>query len=1058
MYPRNMLNKIIGTSPLQRVLRLGGAAIVILALFFTWSYRPHGDLTLLQLLELYKREIDSPGMTLDNAAKHLETPEAARQFVLKRVSYSAYEGHRQTPRQVLRTRVANSVDKARLLGALLQRQGWKVSYRKANMPAHPPPRGGDASGERPSAVLREIAWRIGYDLRNIEREWRESASRADVVRKRVAELVARAEELLKQKAGLSLEAGKPIATHPQDGHILVVAKRNGRQLRLDPLYDDVKWPDDTTPYSMPVLARTLVSLRLVDRSGLEQSLLTWSGHLGMGQAEIRFLPAINTAAKMTGPADPTRIMTWIPVLNANGKVITGKPFTAAGDTPGISTRPPDIDPTTLKLARAADARTLRIAGIDASRWPRVSVSLDVRTNAALTWLPTHFQLFDNDTLQRTRLINIEQRLRPVLIVSDVSPSMQQIGAFELSKAAIIRLARRLPSATPVGLISFAWKPVNEVPVAALGDASAIINAARRLETRTWTGIYRALHAASRQRGMDDGVVVLLSDGEDNVGHVGEDEVIAALRARRIKVVALALGKNADTALLKRVAKKTDGKFLLIRNAKGLEQAYQRLGGILSSHVNLEYDFSYTGGGEFVREHKVRVSLVGGDLEAQGEYTLREKPRALRRPRLILHVTRQWRDAPVASTRELIDLAAPDAPWALTGVYTLIGDLGAFPARRLLSAYIGRWIRILRQRKKTARAAGTAAFSDAPPLEIMRVVNAFRAISTYNTPQGMMRSPAGPNHYLLRQWPLKKNGKMHLATVFDVLARSGRAYRFSGYWRAGSVVRLELASAVAEGEVISGANGVEELLRKPDKVRVLRRGDALPKWLAPGLARASGSLLTKEERLFVSPRAPEWMWRVNTGNTMHLRVYHGQGELYAKGASVEEIASHFDKIDKLYQIYTGIVGNLPGSYATTGAMLAAIATLKQAENKLWCFSTVMMGYVNEAISRQDALLSRSPREAQANAARLCKIQGGGGGDPSSTFQGLASEAARNGLKEWGVNAAKELAGGWPAAAHSLWNIGKGLYDLAHIQASTAPQTSNPMTPEFHKAMSRTVFQQ
>ncbi len=1049
---------LLGNSLRQKLWRLAGMAFAALVLFLLWPSRPYGDLSLLQLLELYREQIDGPGLTVREAAGKLETAEAARRFVVERIVYSPYEGPRQTPGQVLETRIANSIDKARLLGALLERQGWKISYVRAEMPKRPPPAAVSILAQGPREILKEIALRTGYDLDRLAVEWQESSRRAEAVRKRVAGTVELATDVLKRKTGFSVEYGQLTGTRPHDGRILIIGERNGRKLRFDPLYDGMKWPGTVQPYIMPPPGRTVVELRLVDRTGLEQSLLSWSGEMGLRPVEFRFLPTVNTVERLAGPADPTDIRLWTPFLVHGGRAVTGKPFSLAGEAPGLSEKPPSISPGRFSVAKSTDARSLRIADIDVAHWPRVGISLDVRASADATWLPSHFRISDNGVRQRLRLINIDQRRRPILIVSDVSPSMKDIGAFEFSKTAIIRLARQLAPETPVGLISFAMRPIVEAPVAPLGNGAAIVAAARRLRLRPFTGIFWALREAAKQKGMDGGVVVLLSDGENNINYSNEDEVVTALRARHMKVVALALGRAADAPLLKRLAERTGGVFLLIRTADGLEPAYRRLGGILSSYVTFEYDYVSAGNERSSRRHRVEVSLAGSALKAEGYYVPGTEVRATERPRLILNLTHVQNGRPVSTSRELVDLSAPDASWSLAGTYMLIADLGDLPPERLLSAYLGRWIRILRRQEKTAGKGAVDGMkgTDGPPLEMMQLVNGFRALSAFQDGERTITPPAGPNHYLLRRTPVTGKDGLQLATVFDVLTRSGRTNVFGNYWRAGQVTRMELASAIAEGVVLGGRNGVEEMLRRPQEIRVFRHGMPLPPWLAPGLVRAVRKPLGNDDRILVSPSVTDWAWQVDTGLRRRIRIYYGDGALFAKGASVEEIAREFEKIDKLYQIYTGIAGNLPGPYATTGAMLAAIATLKRAENRLWCFSTVMMGYVGEAIGSDDALLNRAPGAARANAARLCNFNGGGG-DPAGDLGGLIRDAAREGVKSWAVNAAKDAVGGWPAAAHSLWGIGGALYDLAHIDADVASQSANPMTPGFHAALAKTVFE-
>ena len=91
---------------------------------FLLTQRPSKDeASVIAALEEAVIALRFPGSTVEEAAAELKTPENAAAFVRERVSETGYKGAIFTPEDVLRQRVGNRMDRARLLVALIEAQG-----------------------------------------------------------------------------------------------------------------------------------------------------------------------------------------------------------------------------------------------------------------------------------------------------------------------------------------------------------------------------------------------------------------------------------------------------------------------------------------------------------------------------------------------------------------------------------------------------------------------------------------------------------------------------------------------------------------------------------------------------------------------------------------------------------------------------------------------------------------------------------------------------------------------------------------------------------------------
>ncbi len=1116
----------------KRIIGAILALLLALILFLLWSLLgreedPAGRL--LQLLEDARAELEAPGRTITKAAKTLGDADATYSFIMQDIALVPYLDRRQTPEQVLTTRMANPLDRAVLFGTLLEEMGWEIRYLQLT----PLPDASLAVGRSPnenSPALTALRRFLDKEVTlppdmQAQAEAAARSSAGDELRAEIAATVEQTLELLEtdeNSPGLNYPNYNDYNTIEGYGLLkryVVVAERDGRRRVFDLLHDgndptleeglaglkdtamdQIRWDFYSYSFDMPKIVPITLRLGVVDSSGLEQTLIEWSGNPAVEELELRFLPAIDPLGKLRDGTQPEQVDQWQPYLRVNGRQITGKPFSLAfgGATSTVGLRPPITASDELTPANPTSATALDITQIDSADWPLVRVGLSVKASGGGLWLPDHFLLRDQGRAYPLRLLSVGQSARPLLILTDVSWSMGDTDAFESSKRAILSLLDLISEGQPVGLTSFALEPSELVPLAPLSERDNFVAGVEAMVLDSYTGILRALDRTSRNEALTSGVVLLLSDGEDNVGG-DEAAIIDRLKQAGIKIYAIPLGEEADAALLTRLAEKTGGQVAYQGDAKGLEALFRRIGAEISSQVQLQYRVqsgidenvdtdaqpaldgnisgametpiaAETGNSESSTlrsgERQITVVLRDTTLAAEGSYIPPTRTRSPAVPHLYLEVITQASGYDAVHNRArrvLLRLDQADTALRLTGTWSLIGDLGAYPERAYLIRYFSRWIDALRllgvrtpTEIKTAPEAPPPQPMDQwlndearrwPSLARMRLVNSYRAFATIDTERGLVSPAPGPILYLHRAELTQDLGarqQMMRREAFDVLLRPARPLN-SGEWNRDTMAG-EIAAAIAEGRLLGGTDAISALLDAGSTLQFIPLSEAIsgedypPGFLSAITPGWEGSTLVR------IPGVRQWLWQIDTSYDLLLRnrfrTFYLDRDNFAKGASLEQIAQQFNKIDKLLALYGTAYGNFAGLTPFASAELGAIVAFKQSENKLWCYSTLMLAQVGETIESEEALLNRNVNAAREKAARLCKIEGGAGGAENGD---LLRDGARKAVKEWarnyGINKTKEAIGDPISTGWSLWETGGALWDAVRSFQNEGFASSN-----------------
>lgn len=935
-------------------------ALLLLALIAAavwWMQRPTGP-SLYDMLVDLRAELDAPGLTVEAAAKSLATPEAAYAFVRDRVRYSPYPGRQQEAETVLRSRVANDPDRAVLLAKLLEAMDQKVELRFEQLARRPEtaPAPGLARLPRNAAQVKLIADRIGYTLAdeqaNLLKVDTAFADRMDAS----ATILAKAEARIRSMVGFGEPHPAPDPTQATIDLTRVwvdVLDADGAvTARFDPTYPDLPFPESFAVYA-GAPAITSISLAVEREGGVADTILEWHGPVPLGEVVLGFVPTVDPVAAFGGAPDPAKVPMWTPLLNLGDQQVTGLPIDAAGRHYGSR---PDLPPPYAPGGNLAGTGgrlvSARLAGIDASRFPEVSVALDLRTNGVPTWTAEDFLLTDRGVAEQARIRSLGLETRPLIVVTDVSGSMAG-ERFYKARDAILALVARLDPATEFGLVDFAGSANVVVPLAPVGDGETIRTAVQALGLREDTGIIIGMDAAVAMAGDRPATFLLLTDGQDNMGG-DADALVAELKRHEHDMIAVAIGPEPDTALLQRLVREAGGSYQRFEDPAPLAALYASLADDLSGRIVLDYTADP---GEGTRD--VALGIANFAEQLTGQYDAPAEP-APAGQRLVLTVTTEAGGTQKVASRPIVALGRDDTAWSLLGQFRLMFDLGAYPEDVGTAGYLTNWIDLLRPATEPVAEDARIDFESAS------TIGALRAVATGLAGDGVDLSP-GPNVYLIRQFTDPDGSVRNAFDVMQIWDRFGLGKTDV------DAFHLQLGLGLAEGFMFHGGDAVTPLADAPD-LAVLHPGTPVPETWSAAISALRATTPYHYTEFFYAPSTPSTAWAVDFYDKS-FAPFVGVGDSLAKGAYAVEIAKGFDKIDTLLALYGYSAGfGLGQVNGVIGPGFSALVALKREENKLWCFSSVMLGYVSEAIDGTDDLVARDPDKAQANAASLCKMDG------------------------------------------------------------------------------------
>ncbi|MGX6648834.1 hypothetical protein ACWCOP_12935 [Maricaulaceae bacterium MS644] len=872
------------------------AAIALLWLVMRPGEDPSVDpeqLDLLDLLRAAEAEAAWPGLDVESAAAELGSPEAAAAFLQSHVVLQDYAGRFAAPGDVLLTRGANAEDQAVLLSALVEAMGFETRLSQAPWPAGPVPRLIPAARERPAhqAVLSHL----GIDAADsLERRLSEGRALADALRGEVETAHAILSETL-QLAGPATSSARP-------DRRLVVEYRSaaGPWIALDPVLGEAARPG--APVSPEALEPVIAHLDLITAEGARRRLLDFE--LSSSQeARLSFLPAAGAALFLEGAPDPSRVPLWRPVIQQGERAEAGLPFTPAG-------RPAPEPDSAVGAVPAPVLSSAEIVDIDLTAWPEVALTVVTDALPQTIWRASHIALTENGAPVRARVEAPPQPPRDVSLVTDVSPSMVEAGrifvAGEVGRALIARTVRPQAVAAATAAGSAATQRNRSIfftPQHAINDFET------GLTIRPGDDLTGPIGAPGDPRyGPID--VVVLTDGQVDDAQI---EALNALRdgdRRRIFAVVPALEAPRFTPAVDRV-------FILPEDEAGAADLGRAIAAAIGSRLTLSF---VAEPGPVDEPRALSLRFVAADVVAEGAYAAPAAPEG--RARLALSLTRAG--APLGETRTLAELGGDEAGWRLMGEHALFVSGGRFDSAAVMRAFYGHERFVFETGLEDAAAAPPAG----PDADMLAAAGQMTGL----TQAGASAALAGDRlqALLISTSPTRRAGDLVIATRIDLLSDGGLG--------AAGGARAGLAAAAAEAALL-GTRSVNASLAGQSRVTIDPRTP-----LPQGWPEAVLEMLRGTQRTLVASEDGREGWLVEADGHVTARLF----EPAAKGASVERIAAEFSEIRTALGLSGAVSSGLLSPYGVSGAKVGALFAILDFDVRLFCASSVMMGFVNEEI--------------------------------------------------------------------------------------------------------------
>jgi hypothetical protein len=273
-------------------------------------------------LALLRDGFEAPGRTVEEVAHVLKTPQRALAFVREEVAWFPYRGSWHDAQATLRLRVANAVDKAVLLAALLRALGQETRLVSAPWPQDAKPHQ-TAPHRRPTSQIDGLRTLLGTPAAP------PPADDLGRLREEVgASLATLRAALVKADLGARLE-GTPSALAAAGASprwVWVQARAgSGTWRNLDPTF-----PGHPRPAAgvQPFAARPAqVSLRVLRG---KSELLAWKANAAELLAHDACLLLVPAGGQPGAAGTPEKVASWRPLLQVGATRVSGKAFSPKG--------------------------------------------------------------------------------------------------------------------------------------------------------------------------------------------------------------------------------------------------------------------------------------------------------------------------------------------------------------------------------------------------------------------------------------------------------------------------------------------------------------------------------------------------------------------------------------------------------------------------------------------------------------------------------------------------------------------------------------------------------
>ncbi len=163
----------------------------------------------------------------------------------------------------------------------------------------------------------------------------------------------------------------------------------------------------------------------------------------------------------------------------------------------------------------------------------------------------------------------------ILLVIDRSGSMAEHNRMELAREAARAAVNALEGDAEIGILAFDHEVVTISRIQPVSNRSRILSQINRIQLRGGTDIALALAESYEKMAFNPARirhVILLTDGispEDNIF----TEIMPAMRLENISVTTVAVGSDAETSLMRRVAAAGNGRFYFTTDPYNIPQIF-----------------------------------------------------------------------------------------------------------------------------------------------------------------------------------------------------------------------------------------------------------------------------------------------------------------------------------------------------------------------------------------------------------------------------------------------------------------------------------------------------
>ena len=174
----------------------------------------------------------------------------------------------------------------------------------------------------------------------------------------------------------------------------------------------------------------------------------------------------------------------------------------------------------------------------------------------------------------------------IVIDLDTSGSMAEFNKIDAAKAVSLDFAKKRKN-DALGLVVFGNIAYIASPLTF--DKKTFENILKRIYVAIAggkTAIYDSLFLSSNlfKNAQGEKIIILLTDGMDNMSITPLDVVIKKLKKEHIKVYTIAIGGDADINTLKKIAKSTNGKMYIATSSKDLKKIYTDIDKLTKSNI------------------------------------------------------------------------------------------------------------------------------------------------------------------------------------------------------------------------------------------------------------------------------------------------------------------------------------------------------------------------------------------------------------------------------------------------------------------------------------------